>query len=164
VGTKIEFELGMNGFLVNGTAVVRTTSLLGMGIEFTTFSPNAREQLDSMICSLSASAVRRIDPHGTKTLNLPPIPDPEAAINALASFRIKPDAQRAGVDHPRRSQPAASNVAARRWHSTCWLLPYAPASSARPATLLSFQHGAIFGNWHCWLYRIEHRPQTPRAG
>jgi PilZ domain-containing protein len=67
VGTKMELQLGRNGLLVNGAAIVRATyPSLGMGIEFTNLSENAREQLDAMIASLVirkvVSAPQKIKP------------------------------------------------------------------------------------------------------
>jgi len=90
VDTKMELQLGMNGFLVKGTAIVRATyPFLGMGIEFTSLSQNAREQLDAMIASLTA---RRLSvPVATKKITLPPIAEPMAVVNALEQhFNTKP--------------------------------------------------------------------------
>jgi len=87
VGTKMELQLGMNGFLVNGKAVVRATyPFLGMGIEFTELSQNAREQLDSMVASLNSFAIRRAEAAAKKTMVLPPISEPQAVIDALVKF------------------------------------------------------------------------------
>jgi hypothetical protein len=90
VDTKMELQLGMNGFLVNGAAIVRATyPFLGMGIEFTSLSQNAREQVDAMIASLTA---RRLSvPAATKKITLPPIAEPMAVVNALEQhFNTKP--------------------------------------------------------------------------
>lgn len=85
VGTKMEIQLGMNGFLVSGAALVRASyPFLGMGIEFTNLSQNAREQLDAMIASLAATRLRSIPPPpSSKKFNLPPISDPMAILDAL---------------------------------------------------------------------------------
>jgi hypothetical protein len=62
-GHQDELQLGMNGFLVNGTAVVRAThAFLGMGIEFTNLSQNAREQLDAMLASLASGRLLSVPP------------------------------------------------------------------------------------------------------
>jgi hypothetical protein len=85
-GTRMELQLGMNGFLVNGAAVVRATyPFLGMGIEFTNLSHDAREQLDAMLASLAAGRLLSLPPV-TKKVNLPSIPEPMAVINALEQF------------------------------------------------------------------------------
>ena len=82
----MELQLGMNGLPVNGTAVVRATyPFLGMGIEFTNLSQNAREQLDAMIASLASGRLLSVPP-ATKKVNLPPIAEPMAVINALEQF------------------------------------------------------------------------------
>ena len=90
VGTKVELQLGMNGYLVSGKAVVRVTyPFLGMGIEFTDLSPNAREQLVAMVASLNRSAGRqgaaetKTQTKTQKELALPPITEPSAALNSL---------------------------------------------------------------------------------
>ena len=77
----------MNGFLVNGVgvAVVRVTyPFLGMGIEFVDLSPNSRQQLEGMISSLTASKLRLPDAPAKPTLNLPPITQPAAALDAIS--------------------------------------------------------------------------------
>ncbi len=86
VGTRMDLQLGMNGFLVNGAAIVRATyPFLGMGIEFTNLSQNSQEQLDAMIASLTAGRLLRVTP-AAKKINLPPISDPVAVVNALEQF------------------------------------------------------------------------------
>jgi hypothetical protein len=86
VGTKMELQLGMRGFLVNGAAIVRATySFLGMGIEFTNLSQNAREQLDAMIASLAAGRLVSVPPAAKKVM-LPAISEPMAVIDALEQF------------------------------------------------------------------------------
>ena len=86
VGTKMEIQLGMNGFLVSGAAVVRATyPFLGMGIEFVNLSQNAREQLDAMLASLAASRLHSVAP-AEKRFNLPPISDPMAILDSLERF------------------------------------------------------------------------------
>ena len=86
VGTKMELQLGMLGFLVNGAAIVRATyPFLGMGIEFTNLSQNAREQLDAMIASLAAGRLLSVPP-ATKKVALPAISEPMAVIDALEQF------------------------------------------------------------------------------
>lgn len=86
VGTRMELQLGMNGFLVNGSATVRVTyPFLGMGIEFTNLSQNAREQLDAMIASLAAGRLLS-SPPAEKKFNLPPITEPMAVLHALEHF------------------------------------------------------------------------------
>ena len=83
VGTKMEIQMGMNGFLVSGAAVVRAAyPFLGMGIEFTLLSQNAREQLDAMIASLAATRLLSVSAP-SKSFNLPPISDPMAILDAL---------------------------------------------------------------------------------
>lgn len=85
VGTKVEVRLGMNGFLLNGAGIVRATyPFLGMGIEFTNLSQNAREQLDAMIASVTAN--RALSPFALKKVMLPPISEPMAVLNALEQF------------------------------------------------------------------------------
>jgi len=84
VGTKMELQLGMNGYLVSGQAVVRVTyPFLGMGIEFTSLSQNSREQLEAMVSSLNRFDIRRQETEAKKTLSLPPITEASAAIAAL---------------------------------------------------------------------------------
>jgi hypothetical protein len=86
VGTKMELQLGMRGFLVNGAVIVRATyPFLGMGIEFTNLSQNAREQLDAMIASLAAGRLLSVPP-ATKKVMLPAISEPMAVIDALERF------------------------------------------------------------------------------
>jgi hypothetical protein len=83
VGTKMELQLGMKGFLVVGSAVVRATyPFLGMGIEFLDLSPNSLSQLESMIDSLAASRVRRLG-DDRRDLPLPAITQPHSAIEAI---------------------------------------------------------------------------------
>jgi hypothetical protein len=90
VGTKMELQLGMNGFLVNGAAIVRATyPFLGMGIEFTDLSLNAREQLESMVASLTNLRIQRPEEDINKGLKLPPITEPTAALEALAEHFSK---------------------------------------------------------------------------
>ena len=91
VGTKMDLQLGMNGFLVNGRAIVRATyPFLGMGIEFTDLSQNAQEQLNSMVLSLNRLVVRRAEDEAKKSIALPPITEPNAIIDALVKyFEIK---------------------------------------------------------------------------
>lgn len=90
VGTTMELQLGMNGFLVNGAAIVRATyPFLGMGIEFTDLSPNAREQLESMVVSLTNLRIKRSEEDINRTLKLSPITEPTAAIEALAQHFAK---------------------------------------------------------------------------
>ena len=85
-GTEMDLQLGMNGFLVDGRAIVRATyPFLGMGIEFTDLSPNAQEQLNSMVASLNRFIARRIEDEA-KTIVLPPITEPNAIIEALAKY------------------------------------------------------------------------------
>ena len=87
VGTKMELQLGMNGFLVNGEAVVRVTyPFLGMGIEFTNLSQNAREQLDDMVASLNMFALRRAEAAAKRDMVLPPVSEPAAVIDALVQY------------------------------------------------------------------------------
>ena len=87
VGTEMDLQLGMNGFLVDGRAIVRATyPFLGMGIEFTNLSPNAQEQLNSMVASLNRFIARRIEDEAKKTIVLPPITEPNAIIEALAKY------------------------------------------------------------------------------
>jgi hypothetical protein len=82
----MELQLGMNGFLVNGAAVVRATyPFLGMAIEFTNLSQNAREQLESMISSLSSGRLLSVPPMEQK-VTLPAISEPMAVVNALEQF------------------------------------------------------------------------------
>ena len=87
VGTKMDLQLGMNGFLVNGRAIVRATyPFLGMGIEFTDLSQNAQHQLNSMVLSLNRFVVRRAEDEAKKALALPPITAPNAIIDALVKY------------------------------------------------------------------------------
>jgi len=87
VGTKLDLQLGMNGFIVNAEGVVRVTyPFLGMGIEFTPMSQNSREQLDSMLASLAASSLTRAKVSSKENVNLPSIPEPGAVIDALVGF------------------------------------------------------------------------------
>jgi hypothetical protein len=87
VGTKLDLRLGMNGFLVNGAAVVRATyPFLGMGIEFTALSPQARKQLDDMIDSLLSTSIRRTEAPAKNPMSLPPVSEPGAVIDALVLF------------------------------------------------------------------------------
>jgi len=86
VGTKMDLQLGMLGFLVNGTAIVRASyPFLGMGIEFMNLSQNAREQLDAMIASLAAGTLLSA-PLAVKKITLPAISEPMAVVNALERF------------------------------------------------------------------------------
>jgi hypothetical protein len=85
VGTKMELQLGMNGFLVSGRAVVRATyPFLGMGIEFNDLSPNAREQLLAMVASLARGRLIASPP--SKNFNLPPIAEPMVILHALEEY------------------------------------------------------------------------------
>jgi hypothetical protein len=87
VGTKLEMQLGMNGFLVNVEASVRVTyPFLGMGIEFSELPHNDREQLEAMLASLSASSLTRAYVPTKPTVNLPSISEPGAVIDALVNF------------------------------------------------------------------------------
>ena len=84
VDTKVELQLGMNGYLVSGKAVVRVTyPFLGMGIEFTELSRNAREQLVAMVASLNRFPGRPPETETKKGLPLPPITEPSAALDSL---------------------------------------------------------------------------------
>jgi PilZ domain len=87
VGTKLDMQLGMNGFLVDTEAIVRVNyPFLGMGIEFTALSDSARQQLEAMLASISAFAAKRIEAAAKNTLALPPITEPGAVIDAILQF------------------------------------------------------------------------------
>ncbi len=87
VGTKMQLQLGMNGFLVQGAAIVRATyPFLGMGIEFTELTDTAREQLQAMVASLTNAAMRKPASVQKKTQQVAEIPDPGAALAALAKY------------------------------------------------------------------------------
>ncbi len=87
VGSKLDVQLGMNGLLVNTTAIVRTTyPFLGMGIEFSEMSQNDRAHLDSMLASLAGSSLIRANVSPKKNVGLPSISDPAAVIDALVRF------------------------------------------------------------------------------
>ena len=86
VGTQMELQLGMNGFLVVGKAIVRATyPFLGMGIEFISLPQNSREQLESMVASVTSMSTSRPNP-APSAIALPPIPQPAAVIDALAHY------------------------------------------------------------------------------
>jgi hypothetical protein len=87
VGTKLDMQLGMNGFIVNAEAIVRVTyPFLGMGIEFKEMLQHDRKQLGSMLASLSASSLTRANASTKKTVTLPSIAEPGAVIDALVRF------------------------------------------------------------------------------
>lgn len=87
VGTVMDLRLGMHGFMVETRAVVRVTyPFLGMGIEFTDIAPNDRKRLDKMLASLAGAFTQRLQMPEPKSLQLPPITEPRAVIEALAKF------------------------------------------------------------------------------
>ena len=87
VGTVMDLRLGMHGFMVETRAVVRVTyPFLGMGIEFTDVSPKGCEQLTLMLASLAGAFAQRLCVPEPKSLELPPITEPGAVVDALAKF------------------------------------------------------------------------------
>lgn len=87
VGTIMDLRLGMHGIMVQTRAVVRVTyPFLGMGIEFTEVSPNDRELLDQMLASLAGAFAQRLQMPEPNSLQLPPITEPGALVDALAQF------------------------------------------------------------------------------
>ena len=87
VGTIMELRLGMHGFTVETRAVVRVTyPFLGMGIEFTDVSAHDNEQLTLMLASLAGAFEQRLGVPEPKSLELPPITEPAAVVEALAKF------------------------------------------------------------------------------
>ena len=87
VGTLMDLRLGMHGIMVETRAVVRVTyPFLGMGIEFTDVSPTDRERLEQMLASLAGAFAQRLQMPEPKSLQLSPITDPGAVVEALARF------------------------------------------------------------------------------
>ena len=87
VGTIMDLRLGMHGIMVQTRAVVRVTyPFLGMGIEFTDIAATDRELLDQMLASLAGAFAQRLQMPEPRSLQLPPITEPGALVEALAQF------------------------------------------------------------------------------